>query len=135
MTFTLRLTLTLACWGIFFAAAPSFAHGPTIELSHQEMKPVLLNLFAGTTVHFLNTVMMPGGHVVVDEAGEIESPALVEPGAGWHYTFESVGTYELHIREHPEAKARIVVVPKRGATGKPEAHKGHDASDGSLPAH
>lgn len=127
--------LALLSLGTLIAAAPSFAHGPTIKLSHEEMKPVLLNLFVGTTVHFLNTVMMPGGHVVVDEAGNIESPALVEPGAGWHYTFESVGTYELYIREHPEAKARIVVVPKRGTTQKSETHKGHDASGGTHPAH
>lgn len=97
------------------AALPSYAHGPTIELSHEEMKPPLLNLFEGTTVHFLNTVEMEGGHVVVDDTGTIEGPPLSKPGDGWHYTFESVGTYELFIREHPAAKARIVVVPKRAS--------------------
>ena len=108
-----RAVFRLSTMGMLVMAAPSFAHGPTIEITHQEMKPALLNLFVGTTVHFSNTVTMPGGHVIVDESGRIESPALAEPGDGWHFTFEAVGTYELFIRQHPEAKARIVVVPKR----------------------
>jgi len=89
------------------------AHGPTIEISHDALKPTLLNLFVGTTVHFANTVEMPGGHTIVDESGTIESPSLEKPGDGWHYTFEEVGTFEVYVREHPSAKARIVVVPKR----------------------
>ncbi len=95
-------------------AAPAFAHGPTIEISHQEMKPPLLNLFVGTTVHFANTVAMPGGHVVVDASGTLESPPLAEPGDGWHYTFETEGTFDVFVKQHPDARARIVVVPKRG---------------------
>jgi plastocyanin len=95
------------------------AHGPTIEITHEAMKPSLLNLFVGSTVHFTNTVDMPGGHVIVDATGTIESPPLEKPGDDWHYTFEEVGTYELHIRQHPQAKARIVIVPKRTAPGAP----------------
>ena len=91
----------------------ALAHGPTNEISHEALKPTLLNLFVGTTVHFANTVEMPGGHVILDEGGTLESPRLEKPGDGWHYTFEEVGTFEIYIREHPEAKARIVVVPKR----------------------
>ena len=94
-------------------ALPAQAHGPTIEISHSEMKPPLLNLFVGTTVHFANTVAMPGGHVVVDEAGTLESPPLEKPGDGWHYTFEEAGTYEVFVKQHPMAKARIVVIPKK----------------------
>lgn len=89
------------------------AHGPTIEINHQEMKPALLNLFVGSTVHFVNTVAMPGGHVVVDGGGTLESPPLAEPGDDWHYTFEKEGTYEIYVKQHPMAKARIVVVPKK----------------------
>lgn len=89
------------------------AHGLKIEISHDELKPSLLNLFVGTTVHFSNTVAMPGGHVIVDDSGTIESPALEKPGDGWHYTFEKEGTFELYIKQHPTVKARVVVVPKR----------------------
>ena len=95
------------------ASTTAMAHGPTIEISHHEMKPGLLNLFVGTTVHFSNTVSMPGGHVVVDESGTLESPPLEKPGDGWHYTFDEVGTFEVFIKQHPKAKARINVVPKK----------------------
>ena len=102
--------LLLAVLALAHAAS---AHGPTIEITHAEMKPALLNLYVGTTVHFNNTVSMPGGHVVVDESGTLESPPLREPGDGWHYTFEQEGTYEIFLKQHPKARARIVVVPKR----------------------
>lgn len=104
--------LLLLIIGLGLAATAS-AHGPTIEVSHGELKPALLNLFVGTTVHFNNTVEMPGGHVIVNEAGTLESPPLMKPGDGWHYTFENEGVFEIYIRQHPHAKARIVVVPKR----------------------
>ena len=110
-----RICLLVVSLALLGTGVPSaaLAHGPTIEISHDELKPSLLNLFVGTTVHFSNTVEMPGGHVIVDESGTIESPALEKPGDGWHYTFEKEGTFEIHIEQHPTAKARIVVVPKR----------------------
>jgi plastocyanin len=104
--------ILLALYGIGIPTVAS-AHGPTIEISHDELSPGLLNLFVGTTVHFMNTVAMPGGHVVVDESGMIKSPPLKEPGDGWHYTFEKAGTYEIYMEQHPTAKARVVVVPKK----------------------
>ena len=103
-------SLLLFCLAL---AGVAYAHGPTIEVSHSELKPKLLNLFVGTTVHFNNTVEMPGGHVIVDESGTIKSPPLEKPGDGWHYTFDKEGTFEIYIEQHPDAKARIVVVPKR----------------------
>lgn len=108
----LVLTLWLLLLGFGITGLAS-AHGPTIEVSHSELKPKLLNLFVGTTVHFNNTVAMPGGHVIVDESGTIKSPPLEKPGDGWHYTFDKEGTFEVYIEQHPDAKARIVVVPKR----------------------
>lgn len=98
---------------VLLGAGVARAHGPTIEISHAEMKPALLNLFVGTTVHFANTVSMPGGHVVVDTEGRLESPPLEQPGDGWHYTFDEVGTYEVYLRQHPRTRARINVVPKK----------------------
>jgi plastocyanin len=112
------LLVSLALFALFGTGIPgdASAHGPTIKIGHDELKPSLLNLFVGTTVHFSNTVEMPGGHVLVidvDESGTIESPALEKPGDGWHYTFDREGTFEIYIKQHPTAKARIVVVPKR----------------------
>jgi plastocyanin len=118
------LVVLLASIGIGIPA-DARAHGPTIKISHDALSPSLLNLYVGTTVHFSNTVEMPGGHVVVikainvtgavevDEAESIESPGLEKPGDGWHYTFDEEGTFDLYIKQHPTAKARIVVVPKR----------------------
>ncbi len=107
----LPVLLLLLLW--LGVAGVASAHGPTIEVSHSELKPKLLNLFVGTTVHFSNTVEMPGGHVIVDASGTIKSPPLIKPGDGWHYTFEKEGAFEIYIEQHPEAKTRIVVVPKR----------------------
>ena len=94
-------------------AANASAHGPTIEVGDGKLTPPLLNLYVGTTVHFLNTLAVPGGRVVVDASGVVESPRLKKPGDGWHFTFEKLGTYDLSIAEDPTAKARIVILPKR----------------------
>jgi plastocyanin len=105
-------------WGLGLALvavglpAVARAHGPTIEITHSEMKPSLLNLYVGTTVHFVNTVEMPGGHVVVEKNGRFEGPPLEHEGDDWHYTFEEEGVFEIFIKQHPGAKARIVVVPR-----------------------
>jgi len=105
----------LVLFGFVAICGRAMAHGPTIKLSRQEMKPPLLNLFVGSTVHFVNTAPSPDGegNVVVDASGTIESPSFTEPGDDWHYTFEKEGTFELFIRENPKAKSRIVIVPKR----------------------
>ncbi len=108
------LVVAILSFALAFGFASSAgAHGPTIKITHSEMKPPLLNLFAGQTVHFENTVSMPGGHVVIDASGAIESPPLEKPGDGWHYTFEETGTYELRLKQHPKTTAKIVVVPKK----------------------
>ena len=113
MTIRNRLPALALVAAFTLAAAPALAHGPAIKISHSEMKPSLLNLYSGTTVHFDNRVTMPGGHVVVDESGTLESPPLEKPGDGWHYTFDEVGTYYVFVKQHPKAKAKIVVVPAK----------------------
>ncbi len=94
------------------AAFPARAHGPTVEVTAASLKPVLLNLYVGTTVHFSSTLGAPEGLVVVDQTGALKSPRLTAPGDGWHYTFDKTGTFEIHVEKHPDAKMRIVVVPK-----------------------
>ena len=108
----MAVALIALATGILFASAAK-AHGPTIEITHAEMKPALLNLFVGMTVHFNNKEWMPGGHTVVDTTGKVESPPLEKVDEGWHYTFDEVGTFELFVKQHPMAKARINVVPKK----------------------
>jgi plastocyanin len=94
----MAVALIALATGILFASAAK-AHGP--------------NLFVGTTVHFNNKEWMPGGHTVVDTTGKVESPPLEKVDEGWHYTFDEVGTFELFVKQHPMAKARINVVPKK----------------------
>ncbi len=106
------MTVFVVVMGALLASV-SAAHGPTIKLLPGEMKPPLLNLFVGSTVHFSNTAETPSGSVVVDAGGTLESPTLRKPGDGWHYTFEVPGTFNVCIREDPDAKAKIVVIPKR----------------------
>ncbi|MEZ4291085.1 MAG: hypothetical protein R3E53_11355 [Myxococcota bacterium] len=100
--------LLLAVLALAHAAS---AHGPTIEITHAEMKPALLNLYVGTTVHFNNTVSMPGGHVVVDESGTLESPPLLEPGDGWHLHVRA----GRDVRDLPEAAPEGPRAHRRGA--------------------
>ncbi|MFO0691037.1 MAG: hypothetical protein U0900_20230 [Myxococcota bacterium] len=99
---------------MLFSAAPVRAHGPTVEIRATGLTPALLNLYAGTTVHFANTIAAPEGLVVlVDEAGTVRSPVLKVPGDGWHHVFEAPGRYSIRLEQRPEAKMTIVVVPKR----------------------
>lgn len=105
----------LVCVALMSAApAPARAHGPTVEIRATGLSPALLNLFAGTTVHFANTIEAATGLVVlIDEAGQVRSPVLARPGDGWHYTFEQTGRYSIRLEQRPDAKMTIVVVPKR----------------------
>lgn len=99
---------------VVFCAGSSAAHGPTVEIGPEGLRPPLLNLYAGTTVHFANRVATPSGVVVlVDEAGEVKSPPLKAPGDGWHHTFEDLGRHSIRLAERPEATMTIVIVPRR----------------------
>lgn len=103
----------IAFVAVFVLAPAARAHGPTVEIGEAGLKPVLLNLFVGTTVHFANTIHAPEGLVVVDEGGSFESPRLRAPGDGWHYTFEQPGSHTIRIAGRPEATMRVVIVPRR----------------------
>ena len=105
----------LLVWLVLMGSAVAArAHGPTVVLSEAGFKPVLLNLFEGTTVHFTNTIAGPEGVVLADEGGAFSSPPITAASDGWHYTFEKIGTFEIRVAGRPEAKLRIVVVKKPG---------------------
>ena len=97
---------------VLASATPVAAHGPTVEITPGGFKPLLLNLFEGTTVHFTNSAAAAESVVVQDEARTFTSPAIAAGSDGWHYTFEQLGTHEIRIVERPEAKMRIVIVKK-----------------------
>lgn len=98
---------------VLSAPGAAMAHGPTVEITETGLRPALLNLFEGTTVHFASTlVASPGLVVVVDPEGKVRSPALAKPGDGWHHTFERRGRYAIRVDGRPGATMTIVVVPR-----------------------
>lgn len=102
------LLAALAILATLPLAAAAQAHGTTVTVSHNKLEPAEVRVPAGGTVHFENVVAMPGGHTLVADDGSFKSPPL-NKGEGWHHTFEKPGTVGYHIKEHPDAKGRIVV--------------------------
>ena len=107
---------------------------PDHRISHHEMKPPLL-FFVGTTVHFANTVAMPGGHVVIDEDGTLEvrlsrSPATAgtTPSRARHLSCvrEATSDGQGQDRRHPEEEMmpRYAVRPIEAADSAPCAGVG-----------
>lgn len=113
-----RIRRGLGGWLALFALLATdaaLAHGPTVEITQAGLRPALLNLFEGTTVHFTSTLdASPGLVVVIDPEGKIRSPALAKPGDGWHYTFERSGRYAIRVDGRAGATMTIVVVPRTG---------------------
>lgn len=84
------------------------ATGATIEVRHNKLSPQLVQIGAGETVTFHNVDKMPGGHTVMAVDGSFSSPGLGQ-GEDWSHTFDVPGVYQVRIKEHPSAEARIVV--------------------------
>jgi plastocyanin len=51
---------------------------------------------------------MPGGHTVAADDGSFASPPLAKDQS-WSHAFEKPGSFGVHIKEHPGAKATIEV--------------------------
>ncbi len=91
-------------------AGAAWAHGPTIRVSYSGVRPSVLRIPAGTTVHFQNTNGSDGACTLVGDDGAFESPTLAR-GEGWHYTFEEPGTFHFVVREYTSASGTVVVGP------------------------
>ena len=92
------------------AAPPSTAHGPTVRLTYGGPKPAQLTIVAGQTVHFQNGGTTSRSFTVVADDGSFEGPTLAR-GGGWHHTFETPGSFGYHVREQPDRRGKILVVP------------------------
>ncbi len=86
----------------------AWADGATIQVSHNKLEPGEVKVQVGDTVVFHNLVEMPGGHTVVSDDHKLSSPPLALDGK-WSHTFDQAGTYGFFIKEHPGAKAKVVV--------------------------
>ena len=93
---------------VFLAAAPASAGDVMIHVSHNKLEPTQVKLKPGDSVVFHNLVHMPGGHSIVSDDGELQSPPLAMDGK-WSHTFVMPGKYPFHIKEHPGAKATVIV--------------------------
>jgi plastocyanin len=94
--------------GLLLAAAPARAGDVMIHVSHNKLDPVNVKIKPGDSVVFHNMVQMPGGHTIVSEDGELQSPPLAMDGK-WSHTFVMPGDYTFRIKEHPDAKATVTV--------------------------
>lgn len=92
------------------ASSPTLATaaGATIEVGHGRLEPALVQIGAGQSVTFHNVDKMPGGHTVMAPDGSFSSPPLDEDDS-WSHSFDVPGVYPVQIKEHPAAKASIVV--------------------------
>ncbi len=88
-------------------AAPAAAD-VMIHVGHNKLEPAEVKIKAGETVVFHNMDEMPGGHTVVSDDGELSSPPLELDGK-WSHTFVMPGRHGFHIKEHPKARATVVV--------------------------
>lgn len=90
------------------SAALATAAGATIVVGHNRLEPAFVQISAGQSVTFENVDEMPGGHTVMAPDGSFASPPLAK-GESWSHSFDVPGEYPVGIKEHPGAKARIVV--------------------------
>ncbi len=79
-----------------------------VEVGHNRLSPNEITIAVGETVTFHNQDEMPGGHTLVADDGSFQSPPL-KKGEEWSRTFEKPGTYDYHMRQHPDAKGTITV--------------------------
>jgi plastocyanin len=98
-------TAALALLALSGAAAAADA---VVKVSHSQCDPAEITVAPGTTVEFVNTVEMPGGHTLVADDGSFSSPPLMKDQT-WPHIFEKPGRYAYHIKQHPNTKGVVIV--------------------------
>jgi plastocyanin len=82
-----------------------------VHVGHNRLDPAEVSIPAGDAVIFHNMDEMPGGHTIVADDGSFSSPPLAKDEK-WSHTFAEPGAYAYHIKEHPDAKGKVVVEAK-----------------------
>ena len=93
---------------LFSLPATVRAEDARVEVGHGKLEPAEVIVTAGDLVTWKNTVQMPGGHTVTSDDGSFESPALGKDES-WSHRFEKLGSHGYHIKQHPDAKGKVVV--------------------------
>jgi len=88
---------------------PAAAHGPTVRVAYGAIRPAVLTIRKGETVHFLNANTGGGPCTVVAEDGSFRSPVMERAG-GWHMTFDEAGSFPFFVEEYSKAKGLVIVV-------------------------
>ena len=72
----------------------------------ESYRPTIIQVNTGTTVTWKNddTII----HTVTDIGGKFDSD-LIQPGAGWQYTFYNEGKYNYYCTIHPWMKGLVIV--------------------------
>jgi plastocyanin len=68
--------------------------------------PQIVTVKPGATVHWTN--QDSEAHTVTSDAGAFNSPVL-QPGAGFSFTFTKPGSYSYHCTIHPFMTGKVVV--------------------------
>ena len=88
------------------AAAAKPVAGNAVAIHDFTFGPQVVTVKLGTTVHWANRDSE--AHTVTSDTGAFNSPVL-QPGAGYSFTFTKPGTYSYHCTIHPFMTAKVVV--------------------------
>lgn len=82
--------------------------GEQVTIASFKFAPATLTVKKGTTVTWTNQDSV--GHTVTSDAGSELDSELLEKGASYSHTFDTVGTFAYHCTPHPNMKATVVVI-------------------------
>lgn len=104
---------TLACAGtaalaLLALSGAAAAADAVVKVSHSQCDPAEITVAPGTTVEFVNTVEMPGGHTIVADDGSFKSPPL-KKDESFTRKFDKAGKTMIHIEQHPKTTGEIDV--------------------------
>lgn len=88
------------------ASAAKPVAGNAITIRNFAFGPHVVTVKLGTTVHWANRDTE--AHTVTSDTGAFSSPVL-QPGAGYSFTFTKSGTYAYHCTIHPFMTGKVVV--------------------------
>ncbi len=72
----------------------------------ESYSPTIIKITSGTTVTWTNDDIII--HTVTDLGGKFDSD-LIQPSAGWNYTFYHEGKYTYYCTIHPWMKGLVIV--------------------------
>ena len=88
------------------ASAAKPVAGNAITIRNFAFGPHVVTVKLGTTVRWANKDTE--AHTVTSDTGAFSSPVL-QPGAGYSFTFTKSGTYAYHCTIHPFMTGKVVV--------------------------